>query len=259
MAHVIKPKVMKDTEDLRKKLAPLKVVPLADGLELWLVNIAILQEQSLNARTMPSDMFLQLTDNIKRRGALESLPLCALTKKGLEIISGHHRIRAARKAELTETWVLVDVSGLNRDEIYAKQLAHNSISGIDNIDLVRQIFEQIEDADAKIEAFIEPIILGSDLLMDISTKGLEFEFETKVASIVFLPLQFKEFEHALKLLEGSSSDQIFLAQRDEYDMLVSALDDVAEKFNITSTPTLFAKMAQIVIEQIEGKNEDTEA
>ena len=252
MAHEFKAKVMPDTEELRKKLAPAQVVKLGEGLELWLVNIAVLQEQSLNARTMPSDMFLQLVDNISRRNGLESLPLCALTPKGLEIISGHHRIRAARKADLTTAWVIVDTTGLSRDEIRAKQLAHNSISGIDNDELVKQIFDLIEDADSKIEAFIEPTIFDKDLAVDLSTKGLDVEFETKVASIVFLPLQFKEFEFALKLLEGQVPEKIYLAQQEEYNMLIKGLDAAAEAYNITSTPTLFAKMAEVVIASIEN-------
>lgn len=54
-----------------------------------------IREQDINARIMKNEMQRQLTDNIKKRGQLESLPFCALTEDGnrIEIISGHHRIR----------------------------------------------------------------------------------------------------------------------------------------------------------------------
>ena len=49
---------------------------------------------------MKNEMQRQLTDNIKKRGQLESLPFCALTQNEtrIEIISGHHRIRSAKEA-----------------------------------------------------------------------------------------------------------------------------------------------------------------
>jgi len=254
MSADFQPKKIKDAEDLRKELKPIAHFALAPGLELWKVNVAVLQEQSLNARSMPSDMFLQLTDNIKRRGSLESFPLAALTQNGLEIVSGHHRVRAARKAEVLEIWVIVDTTMMSPDALRAKQLAHNRINGVDNDTLVRQIFDLIKDVDAKIESFVEPKINNKDVNVELSTKDLEVEFDVRVASIVFLPAQFDVLKHALTLLEGQEQDnELFLAKREEYEMLVQALDKGVAHFNITSTPTLIAKMCQIVIEKIEAE------
>lgn len=73
-----------------------KCLELGNGLEIWKVNIEDLKEQDVNARYMKAEMFERLTENIKGDGRLESLPFCALTDKGIEIVSGHHRIRAVR-------------------------------------------------------------------------------------------------------------------------------------------------------------------
>src|SRR6266702_1360750 len=79
-------------------IEPQKVLDLGNGLELWKVPPFALREQDVNARSMPKAMFERLAQTIGRDKRLESLPLCARTEKGLEIISGHHRTRAATAA-----------------------------------------------------------------------------------------------------------------------------------------------------------------
>src|SRR5690349_10761443 len=103
---------------------PEKILELGQGLELWKVSPSRLREQSLNARAMPKAMFERLARTIERDKRLESLPLIARTEQGLEIVSGHHRVRAATAAGLSELFAILDVSGLSRSEIAAKQLAH---------------------------------------------------------------------------------------------------------------------------------------
>jgi ParB-like chromosome segregation protein Spo0J len=126
-----------------------KLLELGQGLELWKVGVDELREQDTNARSMPKEMFQRLTETIGRDKRLESLPFCALTPKGVEIVSGHHRVRTARAAEVKDIYILVDVTGLTPSEIAAKQLAHNSIEGTDNEQLVREIYAKIEDAASK--------------------------------------------------------------------------------------------------------------
>jgi hypothetical protein len=236
-------------------------VELGNDLELWRVDIDVLQEQMLNARVMVPEMFNQLSENIRRRKGLESLAFCAKTDKGIEIVSGHHRLRAARKAGIKEVWVLVDVSNLSRDQIRAKQLAHNSIQGQDNTDLIRQIFAQIADAESRIEAFVDMPDLNelAGVTVELTAQDLGVEFDVMNISINFLPVQFKEFDYAMTLLQGTNPDVVYLAQRGEYDELIVAMDKVAEQYDIRSTPTIFSKMAQIVVEHLGGVDDDAEA
>ena len=85
---------------LSEKLKGLGVTLIAEIAEdpehslcICKANIDVLIEQDLNARYMSDNMFRQLTENIKNRGLLESLPYCCLTAKGIEVVSGHHRLR----------------------------------------------------------------------------------------------------------------------------------------------------------------------
>lgn len=77
-----------------------QIADMGSGLIIARVPAECIREQDINARIMKNEMQRQLTDNIKKRGQLESLPFCALTEGGnrIEIISGHHRIRSGKDA-----------------------------------------------------------------------------------------------------------------------------------------------------------------
>ena len=229
------------------EVKPIKTFALGDGLEVWFVNVSDLKEQSVNARVMTSEAFNQLSDNIKRDNRLESLPLCAYVDGELEIVSGHHRVRAAKKAGILEVWVLVDVTGMSRDRIRSKQLSHNSLQGMDDKEIVAAIFSEIVDGDARIAAFVDGEEPFSKDSVTLTTSELEVEFKTRVASIAFLPVQMVEFKHALELLTNLEPDEAYLAGLDEYDTLLAAVGETEKTFDIHSVPTIFAKMAQIVI------------
>src|SRR5438552_334118 len=73
----------------------------AHPLRMRYVRYADLREQDINANVMPVGMFNALVANMRKNGALESLPLCATrvaTPHLIEIVSGHHRVRAAVQA-----------------------------------------------------------------------------------------------------------------------------------------------------------------
>ena len=89
------------------------VADMGSGLVIAKVKLTDFREQDINARIMKTEMQKQLTDNIKKRGQLESLPFCALIDGKIEIISGHHRIRSAKDSGvLTELFVILDTTGL---------------------------------------------------------------------------------------------------------------------------------------------------
>src|SRR5690348_6201715 len=94
-----------------------KLIELGNGLELWKTNPSEIREQDVNARSMTPKMFERLQKTIERDGRLESLPFCATTDKGLEVVSGHHRVRAATAAQVPLIYVVVDISGLTRSQI----------------------------------------------------------------------------------------------------------------------------------------------
>ena len=229
--------------------APIERFDIGAGLEVWKVKVDDLREQDDNARAMSPQAFIQLKETVKRTNRLESLPLCAWKDDKIEIISGHHRTRAARQAGLEHCWILIDVTDMPRDFIKAKQLAHNSIQGEDNPDLLAKIFGDISDTDARIEAFMEPDLSAMATDVKLVTSDLDIMLETRPVTLLFLKPQAKLLKEALEAL-SDVEDEVFLANREEYETLVDTIGKVGEAFTIHSTPTIFAKMSEIVLEVV---------
>jgi ParB-like chromosome segregation protein Spo0J len=96
------------------------------GPDLFVARVSIddLREQDVNAHYMSPKTFDRLVENIKLRGALESMPYCAQPGgEGLiEIVSGHHRVRAAKVAGLTWVAILLDVSKMTRSTMLSSSI-----------------------------------------------------------------------------------------------------------------------------------------
>jgi hypothetical protein len=176
---------------------PERLLDLGQGLAIWRVHVDDLHEQPLNAQAMTPAQFARLKATIERDRRMESLPFCALTVKDplrIEIVSGHHRTRAARAAELFYVPCLVDETGLTPDPVKAKQLAHNALSGESEAQLVQRIFESITDVDARLEAFIEP---SGSPLAPVRLPRLDLDLGYRVVQLVFLPHQAAAFDAAV--------------------------------------------------------------
>lgn len=237
---------------------PQKVLELGNGLELWKVHPSSLREQDVNARSMPKAMFERLAQTIARDKRLESLPLCAKTERGLEIISGHHRVRAATAAGISEMFVLVDVTGLTHSQIAAKQLAHNAIEGTDNEQLLAEIYRQIEDAESKLEAFIDQKL---DIeLPKVKIEGLDIEMDFKTVLLIFLPRVKERLDRALEYLRSSGQrlDGVYIAADSDYAPLERAVRKIHEEYDVRVVADIIGKMADLALQASGASVEDPE-
>jgi hypothetical protein len=207
-----------------------------------------LREQDVNARSMPKAMFERLAQTIGRDKRLESLPLCAKTERGLELVSGHHRTRAATAAGLAEMFTLVDVTGLNRSQIAAKQLAHNAIEGTDNEQLLAEIYRQIEDAEAKLEAFIDQKL---DMpLPKVKIDGLDVDMDFKTVLLIFLPRVKDRLDKAIEYLRSSGQrlDGIYIAAETDYTPVENAVRRIHEEYDVRVVADIIGKMADLALQ-----------
>lgn len=232
-----------------------KVLDLGSGLKICKVNIEELREQDLNARVMNADMFNRLASNIKKDNRLESLPFIAETENGLEIVSGHHRVRACRTAGVTDIFVILDDTGLDRDSIRAKQLAHNSLQGEDNKQIVREIYEMIEDAEKKLEAYISPEL--NDELEKLAIKDIVFDVDIKTILVTFLSYELDTFERCAKKLNESYSE-LYVADIENIKLFTECVKRVNKEYDIRAMNTALTKMAEIVLEHLGEDVEDYE-
>lgn len=251
-----------------------RLLELGQGLEIWRASAAEIREQDVNARVMEAAMFSRLTATVKRDQRLESLPFCvavfgeigegtftAVTTLGektvvsLEIISGHHRIRSGLAAGLTEFYLLVDVTGLSRDTIMAKQLAHNSIQGKDDPQILAKIFTEIQDAEARLEAFISQDIQLN--IPKVTIQDIDVAIDYKSVLVVFLPHEKDRFEAIAKEVAGRYAG-IYTAEIEMFEPFKVAANRISSEYEIRSMGTILAKMADIVAEALEMPVEEGE-
>ena len=105
--------------------APEKKFQLSENMSLWSVHLDSLRERDINARVMEEDKFKRLAENIKDSSELESLPLVTPVpgRDEFYIISGHHRTRAARQANVMVIYVLCVDRELSRAEATVAEIA----------------------------------------------------------------------------------------------------------------------------------------
>lgn len=241
-----------------ERIEPHPVLDLGGGLEIWQVDVDDLIEQDVNARGMPSTMFERLATTIGTDARLESLPLVAQTDRGLEIVSGHHRTRAARSAGLRTVHVIVDITGLDADAIKAKQLAHNSIAGTDNVQLLAKIYEAIQNVDRRLEAYV-PKDVGREL-PTVTMPRIDLDLDHRAVTILFLPFQAERFERALDAAQKhlpSDLQTLYLAETEQFATFKPVLDRIRGEFEIKSIPAALAHMALIVGRYLDEPLDDT--
>lgn len=204
---------------------------LGNGLKIAKVDInKELREQDLNARIMGKQAFSQLVKNIKRRGGLESLPYCALKDGSVEIVSGHHRVRACREAGITEIPILLDTNEMTRSQIVAKQLAHNSLVGTDDKDILRQLYNEMDSIDDKLEAFIDIDELKPEKLDEGEILKLAETPHFKTMSFIFTDKEYDDVDKILDRLEEEGAKDARVCDMKDFEPLVKKLE-ASKKLN----------------------------
>lgn len=229
---------------------------LGKGLFIVKGDIDDLREQDINAHTMPAQMFMQLADNIQDRGIMESLPYCALTENYIEIVSGHHRKRAAKAAGLQKIHYILDMSGLSREQIQSKQLSHNSLSGVDDPQILKRIYDQITSAEEKMRAFIDPVAMEIPHPETVPvTNILATELDYRTVMFMFLPHQQKSFDKAVESI-SNEVDMLGVGDLDYFDEFKETVQKVKDIDLILSVGMIVAKMCEIVNEHYKEIEED---
>lgn len=232
------------------------------GNNLWLETVVIgdLKEQDVNAHVMSPATFERLVENIRRTGRLESTPYCAQPngQGAVEVVSGHHRIRAARKAGLIAVPVLIDRNDLTRSQIIAKQLAHNAIIGSDDQDLVKQLVAQITSVDDLLESGLGEDVLPTPEKFKVTLFTPHADYKWKTARFVFLGHQLDQFTELAKTFE--SEDKTLIVGFDaQFDAFIKAVAAFGKERYIVSAATAIAVLTELATEQATELKEQREA
>ena len=230
-----------------------RLLDLGQGLAIYKVAPGELREQDKNARVMTTETFERLTLNIKRDGRLESLPLCTpnQNREGeYWIISGHHRIRAARAAGLESIFAIMDETKLTSDQIKSKQLAHNRLSGEDDEQMAQQILNEITDANLR-------FLTGWDDADAKATEKLaleDFAVLPKLATIVllFADQELAEVSELLAALDKVPDEirQVWMADMRDYSRMQKLMQAVSAKYDVRSTWVLLNIILRLARERL---------
>jgi hypothetical protein len=229
-----------------------KIAELDNGLEIWKVHLDCLREQDKNARLMDKAKFARLTENIKKDSRLETLPFCCFSGDRIEIISGHHRVRCARAAEIQEIYVLVDSTGLSKSQIISKQLSHNSLSGFDDKRTLKELFDAIETLDLKIDSGILPEDLQETKLQGVKTDAINLDFDFKTIQFVFLPSSYENVLNAFT----TTAQMVGISDIKQYEPFVKIMKKTSKAEDIRSIGTILVKICEIVNEYYAKKAEE---
>lgn len=224
---------------------PERLLEISPGMAIWRVHLDSLRERDLNARVMEDEKFRRLSENIKKGGELESFPLVTPIKDRDEftIISGHHRTRAARFAHVMVIPVIVIERELTEDEIKAKQLAHNALAGYDDNDVLRELYQSIEDLDQRLATGLSEMELkAQEPAIPSPEIGVEFEFEP--VYILFMESGHKKFQEMLDRLEPEAA--VYAADKADFDAYVKMVNQVSKKEGVRNIAGIMAKVIDIV-------------
>lgn len=231
-------------------------VELGNQFALVRVSIGDLQEQDVNAHFMPSRVFNRLAENVAERGGLQSLPLLAQPggEGPMEIVSGHHRIRAARAAGESELWCMLDEALQTRSEIVSAQLAHNALIGGDDTDLVDQLLKKIDNPDDLLASGLSDRIQMPDM-GDLEMFVPSLDFRWKTLSFVFLPHQLEDFTELIEAMDGPQH-MVGVSGAEQFEPFLKAVAKFARVKDVRSVGTAIALLTRLALEEVERENSE---
>ncbi len=202
--------------------------------KLALLDPSRLKLSDKNARYMDKTTFDQLMSNIKRDGGLTSVPLCYNDGGVFSVLSGNHRVMAARAAGLEEILVMYVDRSMTRGEKIAIQLSHNAIVGKDDMVILKSLWEELEDIDQKLYAGLDSETLKELEKLEF-TSIAEARPDFKVIVLAFFPEDAEMLKALYKDIElVFSGDENYILSRNTYDPAFALFADVKEKYAIVN-------------------------
>lgn len=207
-----------------------------------------------NARYMDNDTFRRLVQNVKKDGGLASLPLVYTADGTNTVLSGNHRVMAAKEAGLEEILCLTVTHELSSSEAVAIQLSHNAIEGKDDLAVLKELYDAIESVDLKAYSGIDEET--RKLLDELSLQAIKAPaIKMHDIHFLFLPEEGESLRMAVeecgKIL---SKDDSFVAKLTDYEKFFEAVVTAKEKLNIRNSAVALMELVSRGRQQIEQEH-----
>lgn len=217
-------------------------------------NLNELTLLSNNARYMDKKEFDLLVSNIRNDGCLTSLPLIYDGDVPGEVISGNHRVQAAIKAGIISAKVIVVKSPLTYDQKVALQLSHNSITGKDDPNILKSLYDSINDLDYKMYSGITDDMFKVD---ELTLAAMTFETPKEEEVILhFLQGDKEVFIDSLKKIEKKAKKTHLIADIQDFNSLFNLVFQVKSELNILNTTEAIKAIVRLAEERLEQIEQD---
>lgn len=231
---------------------------VGDDLYVMILRIAELKEADVNAQVLQPRHFDRLTSNIRNRGQVTSLPYISWPNREgpARICSGHHRVRAARNAGLTEIPVLVDTRPMTHSEFTAQQIAHNELHGTPDTNVLAQLVRMIDDVDDLLATGLDEKTLNK--LGDVEATALgtpHAAFDWKVFTCLFLPHQMETLKDALDSIDRKS-EVLGIAPREDFEEFSKQVIEYGRMANIRSLGAVVSSIIAIARREVDLADQD---
>lgn len=241
-------------------MASVIVVEMGNHMVLCKGHPNELKEQKINARVMTPEAQSRLTANIKKDRRLEQLPFAVMRDDGShDLISGHHRKRAAEAAGVAEIYWLSDTrTDMTPSTVAAKQLAHNSLQGTDDPETLRDIYELLDTVDDKLESFLSPADFDSVTQLETADAvELGIDIDWKCMVLVFTPAIMESLDRIERWCESripANTDMVGVCSSDILARVRQVMLHVAKVEDVRSLGSVLARMCEIVEKHIEASD-----
>jgi rRNA maturation endonuclease Nob1 len=206
--------------------------------EIRRTPLADLKPQPRNARYMTHQQFQRLVANLKRDRALTSVPLA---DRDGNILSGHHRVKAAIEAGIVDADVMfawnADGTPLTRKQIVGLQLSHNSIAGEDDPATLKELYQELTDVESRSYSGLDDKTLKLLSQVDVGSLS-EPNLDYTTVQIVFLPDELTAAEAALKDASRlSDADRRWMAGLELHEEMLAALQVTSAAYQVGNVAT----------------------
>lgn len=238
-------------EEQNQTLKEVSKTIFGDAAVLRIVSPKSMKLLKQNARYFKKSTYKQLVDNIKKDQRLSSVPLCHIFDENTyEVLSGNHRVQAAIDAGIEQILIIVILKNLSKSSQISIQLSHNALAGIDDPNILADLWAKIDDIKEKLYAG-----LSSDAVKEIENiKLVTFttpQVYTKTMTFTFSDSEKENIDKVIKELEVYTANEIHLAHIDQYNDFFEALKKIKKMENIKNSSLAMVKLIEILNKQLE--------
>lgn len=202
-----------------------------------------------NAHYMEKEKLDRLVENVAKDGFLSQLPFGMKRSDGKYLIlSGNHRLKAAIKARLEYIMILY-IDEVDKDTQIAYQLSHNALVGKDDIQMLKDIYKEIDSIEAKEYSGLNDMNFLD--IEKINVKSInDGDIELTEIKFLFIEDRKNDVRKVLTELEKQDIDKECSMVVGSFEAFIKTMTEVKRVYGIKSNTVAFGRMIEICKESM---------